>query len=110
MSTQKLTATKTMEASHVGQISMSWFTKQADLFENGRLGLMAILITLQSCVGSIACMYILQNGAGEVPLAVCAALTMGCNAILIAQANAKLCVAALYVSLIINALLIAWNV
>jgi hypothetical protein len=108
MSTQRITAEKTIGTGI--KLEMNWFNKQAVLFEQGRLGLMAILITLQSCVGSIACMYVLQNDASEVWLALCAAITMGANAVLIAQASAKTCLVTMYLSLIVNTLLIACNV
>jgi hypothetical protein len=108
MSTQKITAEKTIGTGI--NLEMKWFNKQAALFDQGRLGLMAILITLQSCVGSIACMYVLQNDASEVWLALCAAITMGANAVLIAQASAKLCLITLYLSLAVNTLLIVFNV
>jgi len=109
METQKITAEKTFAAT-IKPLEMKWFNKQAAVFEKGRFGMMAILITLQSCVGSIACMYILQNGASEVWLAVCAAITMGCNAIMIAQASARLCLAAVYASVLVNTLLVVFNV
>lgn len=109
MNTHKITAENTM-ATPIKPITMSWFDKQAALFEKGRFGLMAILITLQSCVGSIACMYVLENNASTVWLATCAVVTMGGNAVMIAQAGAKTCLAVLYASLLVNTLLIVFNV
>lgn len=109
MNTQKITAEKTFGV-HAKPFEMNWFNKQAELFEKGRFALMTILITLQSCVGSIACMYILRNDASEVWLAACAAITMACNAVMIAQASAKTCLATLYISIFANTLLIIFNI
>ncbi len=86
--------------------SAGWLTRQAEVYDRYRFGLLPILITLQSCLGSIACMYVLKGDMGEVMLAFCAAITMGCNALFIAQAGAKLSLIGLYISLLINTLLI----
>lgn len=67
---------------------------------------MAMFITMQSCLGSVACMYILQTKASDVWLMLCAMVTMGCNAVLIAQAPPKWCLVSFYLSMLVNALLV----
>lgn len=83
-----------------------WFNRQIEKFESTRLGWMAIYITIQSCLGSIACMHILQSKAGDVTLASCAAVTMGCNAIFIAQGPGKWCLISFYLSVVLNVVFI----
>ncbi len=62
--------------------------------------------TPESCLGSIASMFILQHQAGDFALALCASVTMACNAIFIAQAPAKWCVGSFYLSMIVNTLFV----
>lgn len=78
------------------------FNKQAENFEKSRFGWMAMLLTFQSCLGAIACMYISQAQASVVLLAICAAITMGSNALFIALAKPKVCLAGFYISVILN--------
>lgn len=68
-----------------------WFNGQVENFEKTRFGWMAIYITVQSCLGSAAAAYILENKASDFMLMACAGITMGCNAIFIAQAPPKWC-------------------
>ena len=91
-------------------ILAKWFNKQAEKFESTRFGWTAILITAQSCLGSIDCMYILQHHASDIMLAFCAALTMGCNAIFIAQGPGKWCLFSFYLSMIVNNIFILLNI
>ncbi|MES2592828.1 MAG: hypothetical protein V4608_13175 [Bacteroidota bacterium] len=90
-------------------VKATWFSKQAENFEKTRLGWMAIYITVQSCVGSIACMYILQNAANDSMLITAAVLTMLSNAVFIAQGPGKICLAFFYLSIALNALFIVLN-
>jgi hypothetical protein len=90
-------------------ILFSWFNKQAEYFEKTRFGWMAIYITISSCLGSIACMLILENNGGDFMLITCAAISMATNSLFIAQSNAKWCMAVFYLSLLINSLLIIVN-
>lgn len=78
-------------------------------FEGARFGWMAILLTLQSCVGAIACMLVSINGSSIALLAICAAVTMGSNALFIALASARLCLIGFYASMTVNILLILFN-
>ncbi|WP_317900059.1 hypothetical protein [Aurantibacillus circumpalustris] len=89
--------------------TLNWFDKQAINFENARFGWMAILITAQSCLGSVACGFILKNNANIIFLCTCAAITMGCNALLIALAPPKVSLISVYLSVILNALFILFN-
>lgn len=90
--------------------SLNWFVKQTQNFENARFGWMAFMITAQSCLGSIACGYILQNHASIVMLGICAAITMGCNALLIALASPKVCLIGFYLSIVLNTFFILVNI
>lgn len=87
-----------------------WFNHQATKFEEARFGWMAIAITIQSCLGSIACMFILQNNASDIMLALCAAITMACNAMFIALAPGKWCLGSFYLSVFLNVIFILLNI
>ncbi|MDF2448088.1 MAG: hypothetical protein K0R26_592 [Bacteroidota bacterium] len=88
----------------------TWFNEQAAKFEAARFFWMAIFIIAQSCLGSVACMFILKNHASDVLLASCAAITMLCNSILIAQGPGKWCIATFYLSIILNSIFIIVNI
>ncbi len=81
--------------------------RQMEWFDTNRFGLMTVFITVQSCLGGIAAMYILQGGASNFMLSICSMVTMGANAMMIAQASAKACLLATYGSILVNAALIA---
>lgn len=88
----------------------TWFNEQAIKFEKSRFGWMAMGITIQSCLGSIACGFILENNANVVELASCAAITMASNAVFIALGSPKLCLTIFYLSLILNTVFILINI
>ena len=90
-------------------IIATWFNRQADNFEKTRFGMMAIYITIQSCLGGIAAMYVLQNDGNVFLLATAAALAMAGNAVFIAQASAKACLAFFYLNVIGSGILILAN-
>lgn len=83
----------------------NWFDRQVLQFEESRFAAMTILLTLQSCIGSIAILFALKHEA-NVALSVSAALTMGANSMFIAQANGKWCLGTFYASVVINLLII----
>ena len=83
----------------------NWFDKQAQSFEVNRFGAMALMMTAQSCWGSIAAMYALQ--ADNIALlAICAAVTMAANAAFIAQSPAKWCLVIFYTSVVANLIIL----
>ncbi|MBX7094470.1 MAG: hypothetical protein K1X56_07110 [Flavobacteriales bacterium] len=86
--------------------SLGWLELQSQKFEEGRFAWMTILITFQSCLGSIACMYLLKGNSTAWLLAGCAMITMASNAMFIAQAPGKICLLVFYASVLINTLLI----
>lgn len=86
-----------------------WFNRQAERFENARFGWMTIYLTIQSCWGAAACMYILQNKGNDLMLVSCAAVTMASNSMFIAQAHAKWCLLAFYGSVVVNTILLLLN-
>lgn len=81
---------------------MGWLAKQEATFEENRFGAMTIMITFQSCLGSIAAMLCIQNDLWLL-VSVVAVLTMSSNAMFIAQADAKPCILTFYLSVIVNA-------
>lgn len=83
--------------------------RQIPMFEKNRFGVMALMLTAQSCIGGVAAMFIMQNGMNVVELCIISMLTMGANAVMIAQANAKTCLAAFYFTTIISTIFIVWN-
>ncbi len=87
-----------------------WAATQAQKFEDARFGMMCMYIIIQSCIASIAAMFVLQNHAHIALLSTTAALAMGTNALFIAQGKAKLCLGAFYISVIVNTLFIIFNV
>lgn len=93
----------------INKTTLHWFDKQARSFESKRFGWMTILLTAQSCLGSIACGFILKNHANLFMLSICAAMTMGCNAMFIALAPPKVCLIVFYASAILNTLFIMLN-
>jgi len=104
-----MATTHTLNTQKQANISLSWLDKRALGFENARFFWMAVYITSQSCLGSVACMYILKNNGSDILLATGAMVTMGCNAILIAQGPSKWCLISFYISVILNTILIVLN-
>ncbi len=62
--------------------------RQAANFEENRFGAMALMITFQSCYGSIAAMYALKQDSIAI-LFICACVTMASNATFISQSPGK---------------------
>lgn len=87
---------------------LTWFDKQAINFEEKRFALMTIYLTIQSCLGGIVAMSALQMN-NEPTLILASAITMGANALLIAQAPAKLCIGVFYFSIITSILMLSYN-
>lgn len=83
----------------------NWLDKQAAAFDESRFGAMTIMMTAQSCLGSIAAMYALLIDS-MVLTAVCAALTMISNSAFIAQSPAKWCLVFFYTSVLGNLLIL----
>lgn len=85
--------------------NIQWLDKQARQFDEARFGAMTIMLTAQSCVGSIAAAMSLELKY-MIPLGFCAAVTMGSNAVFIAQSPARWCLISFYLSLVVNAIII----
>ena len=86
---------------NTNELTNNWFDKQAQSFEVNRFGAMALLMTAQSCWGSVDAMYALKAD-NLVLLVVCAAVTMASNSAFIAQSPAKWCLGIFYTSVIAN--------
>mgnify|MGYP003497899525 FL=1 len=84
---------------NTNELTNNWFDKQAQSFEVNRFGAMALMMTAQSCWGSVAAMYALKAD-NIVLLVVCAAVTMASNSAFIAQSPAKWCLGIFYKSVI----------
>ena|SRR6218665_2095605 len=93
---------------HTTFLLKTWFERNVELFEKSRFGMMTILITLQSCLGSVAAMYSLVN-TNYVLLGVCAFITMAANAAFIAQTTSAWCLRFFYACIITNASIIILN-
>ena len=90
--------------------------KQTAKFEKSRFGLMALMLTAQSCIGGIAAMFIMEKLNFPHPdpfhvaqLCIVSMVTMGANAVMIAQAEAKTCVVSFYASNLISVAFILLN-
>lgn len=86
----------------------SMFNDYLEFFEKNRFGAMTLMMTFQSCFGSIAAMYTFITN-NMVQLALIAVVTMASNAAFIAQASAKWCLSIFAVSVLTNLLLIILN-
>jgi len=86
-------------------LKLNWFEKQSELFEESRFGAMALMMTAQSCLGSIAAMYTLINN-NVFLLSICATVTMISNTAFIAQSPPKWCLAIFYISVVANSLIL----
>ncbi len=82
-------------------LKINWFDKQAAQFEQSRFGAMTLMMTAQSCWGSVAAVYALKIN-NTVLLAICAALTMASNTAFISQSTGKWCLSVFYVSVFTN--------
>lgn len=85
----------------------------ADFSQNFTMNI-ALTIILQSCIGSIAAMYILMNSTTEsfqiVQLSLCVIVSMLYNATIFAQLKTKTVFNCLILSLVVNVALIVVNV
>lgn len=84
----------------------SWYQKQVIDFEANRYGAMTLMMTLQSCWGSVAAMFGLLLLESYVVLGIAAVVTLSSNAVFIAQSPAKWCLNTFFVSIGVNALLL----
>lgn len=89
-------------------IKNNWYQKQLANYEANRYGAMTLMITLQSCWGSIAAMYSLVN-ENFISLGIVAVMTLASNAAFIAQSPAKWCLNTFYTSLIISTIVLIIN-
>ncbi|EGV43854.1 hypothetical protein BZARG_2480 [Bizionia argentinensis JUB59] len=92
----------------------SLYKEAVDSFNENYILYIPLTIILQSCIASIAAMYILINlGVGPISyfeITLCVILAMGYNGLIYAQIKSNIVFPVLLASLIINILLIAINV
>lgn len=86
----------------------SWFENQINYVESNKFGAMALILTAQSCWGSMAAMCTLftQN---YVLLGVSATVTMATNASFIGQSPTKVSLIITYISVITNLLILIFG-
>lgn len=106
---ETMEATQATPMQGIDNKNLSILDRQAINFEKARFFWLAVMLTSQSCLASIACAFILKNQTGVLELCICAALAMGCNSLFIAQASAKACIVAFYLSVVVNAAFIITN-
>lgn len=80
-----------------------------DQLEFSRYALMSFTITVGSCWGSVAILFMAMNDAALWQIATCAALTMASNALGIALAPIRLLVWTFVLSFVVNAMLLLAN-
>jgi hypothetical protein len=92
---------------------MTLYTQYYNEFQNKYTMYIPLTIILQSCIGSIAAMYILMNGldtiSSLVQLFLCVVLTSFYNASILAQLKGKLVFNMLLLSLIFSFVVIVMN-
>lgn len=81
----------------------TWFDQQVQKFESSRFGAMTIMMTAQSCLGSIAAMVSLKSD-NYVFLAFITAFTLASNGAFISLAPAKWCVGIFFSSVFVSVL------
>jgi hypothetical protein len=86
---------------------MSWLENKAQSFENTRFGSMSWMIIVHCCLAGIAGSMALMHD-NLIAIAIAAAIAMGANTIMIAQASGKLCVLSFYISVAFSSLLAGW--
>jgi hypothetical protein len=85
------------------QTHTTWFNQQATNFEHSRFGAMTVMMTAQSCLGSIAAMMaLMQDNYGVLMLIT--TFTTASNSAFIAQSPAKWCLGLFYSSVAVSAL------
>ena len=97
--TTKMDATKTKTAKR------NWLDRQAANFEESRFGVMAVMLAVNTCWGSIAAGLSYGNET-IINLAICSAFSMLNNTVLIAQGPAKWCVGIFSAATIVNTIII----
>lgn len=93
---------------------MNFYNKSLKDFNQDYILYIPLSIIFQSCVGSIAAMYILINSKVSefylLELSLCVVVTMAYNAAIMAQLKHKLIFNLLILSLVVNVILFAINV
>lgn len=92
-----------MEANIIKQEN-NWFNNLVAKYEAQYFGATALMMTLQSCIGGIAAMYIMQTN-NYILLAITVAVTMASNTAFIAQIPAKTALKFFAISVVINFIL-----
>ncbi len=93
---------------------MNFYQKHLADFKSHYMLYAALFIIFQSCLGSIAAMFILMNATPDsfpyFQLGLCVVVTMAFNASIMAQLSPKVVFNLLLASIIINTILLAVNI
>lgn len=91
---------------------MKVYTNLLKDFESGYLGFAPITMMVQTCLGSIAVMYLLMDNSQTtiIELGLCIFASMGYNATVLGQLSKKAVFNALIVSVLINVIIFLMNV
>lgn len=93
---------------------MRLYKNSLEDFKNNYIMFIPLSIIFQSCLGSVAALYILTNASADafpfLQLSLCVIVTMAFNAAVMAQLNYKLTFNLLLASIILNIILVALNV
>lgn len=93
---------------------MNYFKQLEEDFKRNYTLFVPLSIILQSCIGSIAAMYILQSSSPTyfpfIQLVLCVSITMFFNATVLAQLKPGLIFKMLLLSLVINVILTIFNI
>jgi hypothetical protein len=91
---------------------MGLYRKTLEEFENWYLGFIALIVISQSCLSSIAAMYILKNGNDliqMIQLTLVVLISMSVNGSVLAQVKPKIVLNLFMISIVISMLLIIQN-
>ncbi|MBD98989.1 MAG: hypothetical protein CMO34_04025 [Verrucomicrobia bacterium] len=100
-----ISKTVQMETTSTQAAQLNWFNRQVANFEESRFGVMAMMLAVQTCWGSIAAGLSYSNET-ILGLALCGTFTMLNNTVLIAQGPAKWCVGIFSAAIIVNTIII----
>lgn len=91
---------------------MELYLKSFNEFKNGERGYGTIFIIIQSCLGSIAAMYILMNGTSIFQMVQLFFVTIVCmvfNVSILAQLKSKIIFDIFFISIILSLLVLVLN-
>jgi hypothetical protein len=95
----------TMKISEGNPLSR-WFHNRVNYFDAHVFGMMIKYMIIQSCLGGVTACFVHMNHGSDLVICTSVALSMGCNATLLAQAGGKINVIAYITSIVLNSLIL----